>query len=247
MDDTNYTDPEFVQFYDIENGWSTDRSYCLDLAKDRTSVLDLGCGTGSLAVEIARSGVSHVIGVDPAAAMLAIARHREGGNHVTWIEADARSLRLQQKFDLIVLTCHAFQCFLTEPDQSAALQTIACHLAPNGKFIFDTRNPLVEEWKEWTPELSRRKVHHPTLGEVDAWYDAAMNHALQIVTYETRYHVLKTGRNIQSRSQITFPTQAQLASLIADAGLDVERWFGDWNGSDWDEASKEIIPFGCLS
>jgi ubiquinone/menaquinone biosynthesis C-methylase UbiE len=247
MDDTIYTDPELAQFYDIENSWSADRNYCLGLSKNCSSVLDLGCGTGSLAVEIARSGVSHVVGVDPASAMLNIARNRDGGNHVTWIEADARSLRLEQKFDLIVLTGHAFQCLLTKQDQFAALQTIACHLAPNGKFIFDTRNPLVEEWKEWTPELSRRKVQHPKFGEVDAWYDAAMDEASQIVTYETHYEVLKTGRDIHSRSQIAFPPQRQLAVLITDAGLDVERWLGDWDASDWHEAAKETIPYGRLS
>ena len=55
-------------------------------------VLDLGCGTGLLATAIAARGPA-VTGVDPAAAMLAIARDREGGGRVTWVHADGRSVR----------------------------------------------------------------------------------------------------------------------------------------------------------
>ena len=117
-------------------------------------VLDLGCGTGLLAAALGEGG--EVFGVDPAAAMLDVARRRAGGQRVTWVEADARTVRLGRRFDLIVMTGHAFQVLLTDDDQRAVCETIAAHLVPGGTFIFDSRNPAAEEWREWTPAASRR-------------------------------------------------------------------------------------------
>src|SRR5215472_9390727 len=130
-----FADPELVQFYDIENGWADDDRYCQELAFDKRTVLDLGCGTGRLAAALAPD--REVFGVDPAAAMLTTARQREGGSGVTWIEADARSVRLGRRFELIVLTGHTFQVFLTDEDQQGVCDTIAAHLAPGGTFIFE--------------------------------------------------------------------------------------------------------------
>ena len=45
------------------------------------------------------------------------------------------------------MTGHAFQCLLTKDDQQALCATIAAHPAPGGTFIFDSRNPAVEEWR----------------------------------------------------------------------------------------------------
>ena len=137
--DDLYNDPGLAQFYDLENGWGLDFDYCLQLADEARAVLDLGCGTGQLAASLADGRT--VVGVDPAAAMLDIARHRHGGRKVTWVEADARRVRLDRRFDLVLLTGHAYQVFLSDEDQQAVLSTIAEHLAPGGRFVFDTRNP----------------------------------------------------------------------------------------------------------
>src|ERR1700738_3910339 len=47
--DSLYNDPDLAQFYDIENAWSEDLTYCRNLASGRPTILDLGCGTGLLA------------------------------------------------------------------------------------------------------------------------------------------------------------------------------------------------------
>ncbi|WP_395677698.1 class I SAM-dependent methyltransferase [Inquilinus sp.] len=190
--DRLYDDPDLVSFYDVENVWSSDQDYCRSLAAGCASVLDLGCGTGWLAAELA-SGRA-VVGVDPAEAMLEIARARPGGDRVTWVRGDGRSVRLDRRFDLIVLTGHAFQVFLTPADRLAALRTIAAHLAPEGRFIFDSRNPAREEWREWTPAESARRIEHPRFGPVDAWNDVEHDPATGIVTYGTIYRIAADGR-----------------------------------------------------
>jgi SAM-dependent methyltransferase len=64
------------------------------------SVLDAGCGTGRVAIELARHGID-VVGVDVDASMLATARDR--APELAWVEADLASLDLGRTFDVVVL------------------------------------------------------------------------------------------------------------------------------------------------
>ncbi|MBE9554928.1 MAG: class I SAM-dependent methyltransferase [Proteobacteria bacterium] len=243
-EDGLYQDPELAQFYDLENQWGPDLDCCLQLAKDAQSVLDLGCGTGQLAARLADSRI--VVGIDPAEAMLEIARRRPGGQRVTWVRSDAQSIRLGRHFDLVLLTGHAFQVFLTREDQRAVLSTIAEHLAPGGRFIFDTRNPAAEEWRDWTPEHSGRCFEHPGLGTVKAWNDAVHDAATGIVTYQTHYQVVESGQYFSAPSEIRFTTRELIAAMLDDAGLEVDKWLGGWSGGLCKPTSSEIIPIGRL-
>ena len=243
-EDRLYRDPELARFYDLDNQWGPDLDYCLRLATEARSVLDLGCGTGQLAARLAVGRT--VVGVDPAEAMLELARRRAGGRRVAWVRSDARCLRLGRRFDLVLLTGHAFQVFLTERDQAAVLSTIAGHLAPAGRFVFDTRNPAAEAWRDWVPERSRRRLTHPGLGAVEALNDAVHDAATGIVTYRTHYRVVASGQRFSASSQIRFTSREALVAMLDHAGLEVDDWLGDWQGGVCGPASPEIIPVGRL-
>jgi ubiquinone/menaquinone biosynthesis C-methylase UbiE len=242
-EDQLYRDPQLADFYDLENNWGKDDDYCRNLAATASSVLDLGCGTGRLATALV-SDKRSVVGVDPAGAMLSIARAKT--DRVNWIEADARELRLDRRFDLILLTGHAFQVFTNEADQIAVLNTIAKHLTPNGRFTFDSRNPLAKEWLEWGPEESRRNLIHPHHGEIEAWNTVHQNQATENVTYHSHYLVSTTGQLFSAESSIRFTPKVQLATMIVDCGLAVDQWLGDWDGNNFTPDSPEIIPLGSL-
>ena len=242
--DKLYNDASLVEFYDIENGWTADSEYLKTMAAGRTSILDLGCGTGLLAAALAHDGGKRVVGVDPAAAMLDVARQRPGGDRVRWVEGDGRTIRLNETFDLVLLSGHAFQVFLTRDDQLAALKTIAAHLSPEGRFIFDSRNPAVEEWKEWTPALSERTIVHPELGEVLAWNDVRHDANTGVVEYDTFYRVAADGRTFSAKSKIAFPSYEDLLSMTEEAGLVVEQWLGGWDDRPFEATAPEIIPIG---
>ena len=256
MTDPLYHDPAFAQYYDCHTGWSADKEWCRQLAGGGGSVLDLGCGTGLLTARLAQQGNS-ATGVDPAAAMLAIARSRSGSEQsgaeqsgaagVTWVQGDARTIRLGATFDLIVMTGHAFQVALTDADRRAFLQTIAAHLAPQGRFIFDARNPLAREWESWTPDLTRCTLQHPTLGPLESWHDIAWDPMRKVATYDTFYQRPADPDPICATSQIGFVSQHRLAALIAKAGLRVDRWMGAWDGRPYDDGAPEIIVLGSLA
>lgn len=241
-DDPLYRDPSLVEFYDIENGAWDDFGFCATLAKDAASILDLGCGTGQLAVMLADG--RRVVGVDPAGAMLDVARNRAGGDKVRWVEAGAQDLRLDETFDLVLLTGHAFQVFLTDEDALKVLKTIAAHLGPGGRFIFDTRNPDYRAWETWTPETSGRTIAHPVHGAVRAWNDVQYDAATAIATYRTFYEIASVRKTLSAAAKIRFIDRDRLAVLMREAGLHADRWLGDWRGTPWQPGAKEIIPVG---
>lgn len=242
--DALYADPNLASFYDVENEWMDDSETCFELAQSATSVLDIGCGTGLLAAALAEDGTRRVVGIDAAAAMLDIARARDGGDKARFVEGDARSARLGETFDLVVMTGHAFQCFLTRDDRLALLKTIAAHLSENGRFIFDSRNPVAEEWLEWNRDESERLVEHPKLGTFLAWNEASHDEATGVITYETHYQNLIGTRHLKAESRISFPEKSEIEQLLGEAGLKAEKWLGDWSGEAFVANSPEIIPVG---
>jgi SAM-dependent methyltransferase len=99
------------------------------------AVLDAGCGTGRVAIELARRGIE-VVGVDREAGMLATAQERAPG--LSWIEADLATLDLRDEhgdaviFDLVVM---AGNVMLFTHDRVATVASSARHLAPGGRLV----------------------------------------------------------------------------------------------------------------
>lgn len=95
------------------------------------SVLDAGCGTGRVAIELTRRGVE-VVGVDNDASMLATARDR--GPDVEWIQADVTALDLGRVFDVVVMAGNV-PLFTPPGTQAALMAGGARHVAPDGRFV----------------------------------------------------------------------------------------------------------------
>jgi SAM-dependent methyltransferase len=241
--DALYHDPALAAFYDWDNPWPADFDWFLSLVEDAASVLDLGCGTGIFSAALAARG-AQVVGVDPAAAMLQMAKARD--NRVVWIEAAAQGLDLGRRFDAVVMTGHAFQCLLTLPDRMAVLEAIARHLEPDGRFFFDSRNPQAQEWESWTPEATREVLAHDALGMVERWNDAQETEVPGVIEYQTHY-LLSDGQHLQARSRIAFPAFDELSAALAAAGLRVDRWYGDAAGGPLRAGCPDFIPFGSLA
>ncbi|MCW3464951.1 class I SAM-dependent methyltransferase [Chitinophaga nivalis] len=237
--DRLYQDSSLVQFYDYDNPWSSDNEPYVHWAKGARRILDLGCGTGTLAVRLAKAN-NYIVATDVAAEMLAIAR--EKSDKVAWLQADARTLRLSEQFDFILLSGHVFQVFLTDEDREKLFQTIQHHLSDDGIFIFDSRNPLAEEWKQWDEATSQRYFNHPQLGSIRAWNSWEGNAAA--LTYTSYYAATATNKLWQARSVISFPSREKITSLLSAAGLQVNHIYGDWQLNEFRHDSEEMIFVG---
>ena len=236
MTDLHYEHPKLVSIYDLGNGWSNDRDFYLSLAgKDPKRVLDLGCGTGLLCNAYAEQG--HLVtGVEPSASMLAVARGSRFGDQIAWAQSSSQEFRSEKRFDLIVMTGHAFQVLLDDGDISATFSRVREHLASDGLFAFETRNPVIDWAHEWDGMC--RELKSP-FGIVRETFKVRSTQEDRIV-FETQYAF--SDEALVSFSELRFLSSDAIARRLEGSGLRVESLLGDWDGSAFDpEKSREMI------
>src|SRR3954471_5747524 len=90
MPDPIFAEPRLAALYDILDDDRSDLDLYIRLVDElrAASVLDVGSGTGTLACRLANLGIE-VVGLDPAAASLDVARRKPGADQVRWIQGDA--------------------------------------------------------------------------------------------------------------------------------------------------------------
>jgi ubiquinone/menaquinone biosynthesis C-methylase UbiE len=236
MPDEHYENPKLAAIYDIFSPWSPDRDFYLALAGDTPQhVLDLGCGTGLLCDAYAANG--HIVtGVDPTAAMLAVARRKPHGGVVEWVQAFAQQFRSDKRFDLIIMTGHAFQVLLTDDDIMAALVTMRRHLKPSGRVVFESRNPAIDWAAEWNGSVERVYEGMPIRSTTQV-----LTRVGDRVTFEQRYQF--PDETLVSFSELRFLPREAIEQRLSAAGLRVESVFGDWDSSPFDAASSYEMIF----
>ena len=129
-------------------------------------ILELGCGTGRVAIPLAEDG-HEVVGLDRSPAMLARAeKHaRRGGVTLRLVEADMRSFSFTEAFALVAIPFNTF-LMLTPEERWACLARCREHLAPTGLLAIDMFQPdperiagvdggVREEWTRHDPETGR--------------------------------------------------------------------------------------------
>ena len=108
-------------------------------------VLELGCGTGRVAVAVAEAGVD-VVGLDSSPEMLEQARRKaaslpDGSGTLTLAHADMRCFELDRLFPLVIVPFRGFLSLLTVEDQTNTLLNVRRHLAPGGRLVFNVFVP----------------------------------------------------------------------------------------------------------
>jgi len=230
----DYQHAQIAEIYDVANPRAQDTEFYISLAgPNPISVLDLGCGTGTLCCALAERG-HQVTGVDPAAAMLAVARRKPHAEQVEWVESSAQSYRSQRRFDLIVMTGHAFQILLTDADALAVLETMRGHLKERGRIACETRNPRVD----WAGEWAGRTRTLPG-GQLRETFEITREDG-EFISFETSYRSPHWA--LTTSSTLRFPSQEHVEALIVRSGLVIRGVLGDWDASPFDAArSREII------
>ena len=238
--DRLFSEPSLAELYDLFCPWEPrgDFSFYLPLVMSAEAVLDVGCGTGELLRRARQAGhTGRLCGLDPADAMLDQARTR---SDIEWILGDLASVEWDQEFDLVVMTGHAFQVFVEDDELRASLAVIRSVLTEDGRFAFETRNPLVRAWEGWTPDNAVEVVS--AAGAV-----VRMAHEVETpvdgntVSFTTTFTSPSWDRPQVSRSTLRFLDADSLSSFLSDAGLAIEEQFGDWDRQPLTDTSPEII------
>lgn len=245
--DTNYRVSELIydaHIYDGLNTFLSDLQFYkkwLPTNQD-ARILELCCGTGRLTIPIAQDG-HHICGVDYTPSMLeqAKAKAAEAGLRIDFIEADIRTLDLQEKFDLIFIPFNSIHHLYRNEDLFKALECVKNHLKDGGLFLLDCFNPniqyIVENEKEqaviaeYTTDDGRNVLIKQTMR-----YESAT----QINRIEWYYFINGEFHSIQNLDMRLFFPQ-ELDSYLKRGGFNITHKFGGFEEEAFsDESEKQI-------
>ena len=218
--DAVFAHPRLASIYDAFDGDRDDLTAYRTIADEvgAARVLDVGCGTGSLALLLANSGRS-VVGVDQAEASLEVAKSKDAAARITWIQGDATTLPALDA-DLATMTGNVAQVFRTDDDWTQALHGIHAALRPSGYLVFETRRPERRAWEEWAADPGRLIVDAPGAGPVARRLEVT-DVSLPLVSFRDTYRFLADGAVVTSDSTLRFRSRDEVESSLVAHGYRV--------------------------
>jgi SAM-dependent methyltransferase len=236
MHDPHYVNPRLAELYDLACGWSADRDFYLSLAgASRQRILDLGCGTGLVCRAYAARN-HDVTGVDPSITMLDVARLAPHGKAVEWVHSSAQAYRSDKRFDLIIMTGHAFQVLLSDEDVLATFASMRFHLNPDGVIAFESRNPTIDWKSRWDYDIDLESRGTPV--RMSSRFLAMKDDRM---SFELRYEF--PGETLVSPSELRFLPRRGIEERLVASGLYVDRLLGSWSAEAFGEASSLEMIF----
>lgn len=220
MPDRVFDEPRLADIYDELDPDRSDLDAYSELVAEcgASSVVDIGCGTGTLACLLAAEGIE-VVGVDPSAAMLAVAARKEHADLVRWIHGVAADV-LPHQSDLAVMTGNVAQVFLDDSEWADTLHAVRQMLRPGGWFVFETRRPERKGWLEWNPEDSYSETEIPGVGVVASWYEL-LEVELPLVTFRATIRFPDDGSELVSDSTLRFRSRNEIVDSLRTSGFTV--------------------------
>jgi SAM-dependent methyltransferase len=183
-------------------------------------VLELGVGTGRIAVPITAAGVE-VVGVDLSAGMLEVAGERAAlaGVELDLRQGDMREPPVEGTFPLVLIPFRSLLHMETDADRRAVLRTVARLLAPGGTFIFDVFAPGADDIAETHGRWLER--------EPGIWERADWNEATRTLLLRVR------GTDSEAEMSLAWLAVAEWETLLRDEGFVVAALYGWFDRSPW--------------
>jgi SAM-dependent methyltransferase len=190
----------------------------------RSLILDLCCGMGRHSLALSDFGY-RVTGMDLSEVLLDEAKKLDKDGKVRWIRGDMRRIPLETEFDAVVNLFTSFGYFEQDEENGKVLKEVERVLLPGGKFIIDFLNP--EYVREHLVPRSERQTGSLIIEEQRYIEDDTVN---------KRIFIREQGRPERVYNErVKLYSLRQFEQFIADAGLVIDRVYGNYDQSLYDE------------
>jgi SAM-dependent methyltransferase len=187
-----------------------------ELAGDGAA-LELGIGTGRIALPLAQRGVE-VHGIDLSSAMVARLRAKPGGDEIPVVLGDFATARAGGTFSLAYLVFNTIQNLTTQDAQVACFENVAAHLEPGGHFVIEVGVPNLRRLPPGeTVRAFALEPTHVGFDEFDVARQGLVSHHFELIDGAWRSHSVPF--------RYVWPSELDLMARIAGMTL-VERWSG---------------------
>jgi ubiquinone/menaquinone biosynthesis C-methylase UbiE len=234
------------EFYDLF-GSKNDLDFYKELALESgKKALELGVGTGRVAIHLANAGIT-VVGIDNSVNMLKIARKKLAAQtkavrkHVILKKGDMRNFELKQLFDFIYIPASTFDHNITEEEQRQTLNCIYKHLKKNGTFAFDLEQATPDKpstsWWIDRKEIERGKM---VVRSIFTRRDMVKH----IITLDLFFDVYQNGKLLEryhEYGEAAIISKDEITKLLEQNGLEVKNIYGDFNKSKYRTNSPKTI------
>jgi SAM-dependent methyltransferase len=200
-------------------------------------VVELGVGTGRLALPLARAITARracLTGIDASPAMLAVLRERRADEPVDLVCGDMVDDVPQGPFHLAFAAYNTFFNLLSEERQRAAMAAVACRLAADGVFVVEAFVPNPDDTPSSVVEVRHLAVDRVVLSV------SISNVANQVAEGQFVEFTETTGVRLRPWS-IRWATVAQLDQMAGDAGLALQHRWADFARSPFDSSCRRHV------
>jgi SAM-dependent methyltransferase len=193
--------------------------------------LELGVGTGRIALPLARRGVP-VHGIDMSEAMVARLRSKPGGDAIGVTVGDFATTRVDGSFSLAYLVYNSISNLTTQAAQVACFRNVAAHLEPGGCFVIEVGVPGLQRLAPGETFLAFRVTDDRWgFDEYDVANQGMISHHLSIVDGRVE--------RLSVPFRYTWPAELDLMAQLAGMGLR-ERWTG-WRREPFTSESRAHV------
>jgi SAM-dependent methyltransferase len=215
--------PRLAAIYDVLDNDRGDLDVYAAMAAEfgARSLLDIGCGTGTFGCLLASRGFS-VVGLDPAAASLDVARAKPFADRVRWLHGSVAALpaaRPAVRADLVTMTGNVAQVFGSDEEWMAVLGAAFAALPPGGRLVFETRDPDRQAWLSW--DGGRERAEIPGAGVVEVVGELTEVRG-EYVSFRRTYRFESDGAVLTSDSTLRFRSRAAVEGSLAAAGYTLD-------------------------
>jgi SAM-dependent methyltransferase len=192
-------------------------------------ILDLGCGTGTLGIELTNKG-HFVHGIDISSEMIEVAKSKSLGiANIKFEVRDLRGFSSNSKFDLIICTFDAFNYLLDINDVKALFNDVAVSLKKNGLFIFDSNTERM--YIKHNNVTYERKLGSAVFSQ-KLKYDVASNMATTIFEF--------SDGAVEAHMQRPYNLDV-LYPILVNKGFRVVNAFSEFAGKEFTSESERLI------